>query len=262
MTGDHRRKVKIFPGGIGCTMHVHGEVNGEESRVMTVVEENVLPKLLVPIILFIDGTQIDVLGRHNMEPIFFTLGIFNCETRRQSEAWRCLGFVKETENKTNQIFLNSHNLDPSEKNLPSFGKTTNSFPKQGDNGYVPMKTRDYHAIISCILEDVVEATNNDDGYQCQLNINKKTVPMEHLLIFRIGFVIGDIIAHDKLVCLKKGANTGNNICRICNIPFNETDNEYHLPNYTNMKDLIKLMKKKNIPNWKTLDTGHCLTMLF
>ena len=91
-----------------------------------------------------------------MEPIFFTLGIFNCETRRQADARRCLRFVKETENKSNQIFEIEDNVDPSEKNLPSIArKSTKNHPRIGDQGYVPMKTKDYHAIISCILEDLI-----------------------------------------------------------------------------------------------------------
>ena len=35
--------------------------------------------------------------------------------------------------------------------------------------------------------------------------------------------MGDTVAHDKLVCLKKGANTGNNICRNFDISFENTD---------------------------------------
>ena len=40
--------------------------------------------------------------------------------------------------------------------------------------------------------------------------------------------MGDTMAHDKLVCLKKGANTGNNLCGICDVPFGETSPVHEL----------------------------------
>ena len=46
------------------------------------------------------------------------------------------------------------------------------------------------------------------------------------------------MVHDKLVCLKKGANTGNNLCHVCDVSFDESDNEYIILRYTRMNDLI------------------------
>jgi hypothetical protein len=52
--------------------------------------------LLCPIILFIDKTQIDTLSKWSLEPVLFTLGIFNRATRNLSHAWRPLGLVTNT----------------------------------------------------------------------------------------------------------------------------------------------------------------------
>ena len=51
---------------------------------------------LCPIILFIDKTQIDVFGKWSLEPVLFTLGIFDRKTRNQASAWRPLGLVTNT----------------------------------------------------------------------------------------------------------------------------------------------------------------------
>ena len=48
---------------------------------------------LCPILLYIDGTKIDLHGRLSLKPVMFTLGIFNQETRRKPYAWRPLGFL-------------------------------------------------------------------------------------------------------------------------------------------------------------------------
>ena len=170
--------------------------------------------------------------------------------------------MKETENKSNQIFETEDNVDAVEKNLPSIArKSTKNHPRVGDKGYVPMKTKDYHAIISCIVEDLIEATNKNDGYKCRLHINNEPLCTEHELIFKVAFVMGDTMAHDKLVCLKKGANSGNNLCRICDVPFDETDDEFCFPKYTRMQDLVHFMrvgnhsKLKELGYWPLIDNA-------
>jgi hypothetical protein len=52
--------------------------------------------ILCPIILFIDKTQIDTFSKWTLEPVLFTLGIFNRATRNLSHAWRPLGLVTNT----------------------------------------------------------------------------------------------------------------------------------------------------------------------
>jgi hypothetical protein len=50
---------------------------------------------LCPIVLFIDKTQVDDFSRWTVEPVLFTLAIFNRSTRNQSMAWRPLGLVTD-----------------------------------------------------------------------------------------------------------------------------------------------------------------------
>jgi hypothetical protein len=52
--------------------------------------------VLCPIILFIDATHVDKLSKWSLEPVLFTLGIFNRKTRNLSTAWRPLGLVTNT----------------------------------------------------------------------------------------------------------------------------------------------------------------------
>jgi len=51
--------------------------------------------VVIPIIIFTDGTFIDVNGRHTQEPVMMTLAIFNDEICRKPKAWRHLGFFQK-----------------------------------------------------------------------------------------------------------------------------------------------------------------------
>ena len=75
---------------------------------------------LVPIIFFTDKTHTDIHGRLCLEPVQFTLGIFNRETRNNPKAWRTIGYVTD------------HSYDK---------KCTTE-----------MKVQDYHKILEVILE--------------------------------------------------------------------------------------------------------------
>lgn len=52
-------------------------------------------KLLVPPILFIDGTQFTSKGNREMIPVTMTLAIFNITARRQRKFWRLLGYIPD-----------------------------------------------------------------------------------------------------------------------------------------------------------------------
>ena len=52
--------------------------------------------MILPLIWFIDASNIDNQGRVNIEPIQFTLGTFNEKTRNLSYSWRPLGFIHDS----------------------------------------------------------------------------------------------------------------------------------------------------------------------
>jgi hypothetical protein len=206
--------------------------------------DEVSNKVLIPIILFIDATQIDALSRHVLEPVYFTLGIFNNSTRRKSNAWKSLGFIKVNNYGKDDNGAMQHNIDPSERSHPNNRHNNTNHPKQGIPGYVPPKLRDYHSMLNSILEEVVEATNCDNGIPWKFTIDNVHNNSNYNLIFKILFIIGDTLAHDKLVCMVKGPSSKNNLCRYCNCPFEETDNPKFKFKYTNMMDLKDKFHRK------------------
>ena len=92
-------------------------------------------ELLLPIILFIDGGKIT--ERLSVEPIVFTLGIFNRATRNLPSAWRTLGYIENV--------YNSTDTEAATKNAEA-------------------KARDYHSIIERHLQEIKSIQGIDGGF--------------------------------------------------------------------------------------------------
>ena len=55
-------------------------------------------KILVPIILYMDGISLDTHGRLSLTPLNMTLGIFSTETQKLNYAWETLYFHPQLSN--------------------------------------------------------------------------------------------------------------------------------------------------------------------
>ena len=159
--------------------------------------------VLCPIIFFIDKTYVDRQGRLTLEPISFTLGIFNKSTRRKFRAWHTLGFVNNF------------------ANIRYTGDST-----------AADKAQDYHFILDTILSSYVIAQQKNgvlwklkyrivDGEQYKKL--SRTVSLKIPLLL----VLGDTEGHDKL-CGKYSSRPKKNsempmghMCRYCDCPRNK-----------------------------------------
>ena len=158
-------------------------------------------QMLCPLILYIDGVSIDQLGRKSIEPVAFTLGIFNRKTRHSSSAWRVLGYIPDIEKTTH---LNHKDLS-----------------KEVQLEDRNLKKLHYHQMLQCILSDV-HIIQQSNGIKMKLPFMKesKMYIKEVKMYFPIAFVIGDTIGADKLCSRKQNytptklGNTG--ISRDCN----------------------------------------------
>jgi hypothetical protein len=52
-------------------------------------------QLLVPIVMYLDGTAIDSKGHIEICPVSFTTSLFNEKARRDVKAWRLMGYVPD-----------------------------------------------------------------------------------------------------------------------------------------------------------------------
>ena len=156
--------------------------------------------VLCPLIFFIDKTHTDVQGKLSLEPVCFTLGIFDRKTRNQAFAWRTIGYV------TNFDLLTSY------------------------KGDAEAKLNDYHFILSLIFKSVKEAQQKNGiswelfGKKCSLKIPVLTF-------------LGDTEGHDKLVGRLGSRFKVPSLCRYCDCPFDKTYDGYHVAKYIVQKDI-------------------------
>jgi hypothetical protein len=160
-------------------------------------------ELLCPIIFFIDKTHTDVHGRLCLEPIRFTLGIFNRTTRNNPLAWRTLGYIYD------------------QNNLP----TKNAH----------FKSMDYHHMMSIILKDLKECQNQ--SLQWHIKIDKKIYNV--YLRIPVMFIIGDTEGHDKIAGRYLARANIQRLCRYCNCPKDSTDDPFVLFTYNKHKSIMR-----------------------
>ena len=178
--------------------------------------------ILLPIVLFIDGATIDKMGKLQVEPISFSLGIFNRETRKNAKAWRTLGYIEDYKNATNV------NL---EQNSNKVSSTT--------------KLQDYHAIINHIIKDIYELQGKDGGFQWKLGLGDNTE--EYNVIFKIAtqVVIGDCKGND-LLCGRYGSHSKQvkRLCRDCKVLTVEGDDPMHVCKWIKRADIESASKEE------------------
>ena len=167
--------------------------------------------VLCPIILFIDGLTIDQYSNLQLEPVTFTLGIFNRETRNKAEAWKTLGFINNMNH--NQSYIN-------ELNIPGTGN--NNEGNQSIGGVTSLdKLTDYHTILDAILEDLREIQESGG---LLWNLEYKGVTHQVRFKFPIQFVVGDCKGHNFL-CGRFGShNNTHSLCRDCDVLLKNSDN--------------------------------------
>lgn len=158
---------------------------------------NPLVETLVPLMIYIDGTNIDSYGRLCLEPVTFTLGIFNRKYRFKEEAWRVLGYIPDLDS-----MYGSKTVEPG------------------------TKANDYHQILDVILKSMKSAMHSRSGYDWDFKIidtsGKETV-YRRKLKFALHFVIGDTKGNDML-CGRYGSHNNTTLlCRDCNVKTADAD---------------------------------------
>jgi hypothetical protein len=134
-------------------------------------------QLLVPIILYLDGTTIDGKGHVEVCPVSFTTSLFTEKLRRDSTSWRVLGYVPDL-NRGRSLAMNSQ-----ANTVHAKGRTT----------------RNFHAVMDVILHGMSKA---QAGGNCRLKI---------FLLKRGGqWVVVDIIC--PLLFAINDGKQGNQLC--------------------------------------------------
>ena len=160
--------------------------------------------LLCPIIFYCDTTYTDSKGKLTLEPISFTLGIYNLATRNQPYAWRTIGFIPKVHFK---------------------GEYTSE-----------QKIQDYHTSLRWILDEFIQC-QKAGGISWQLTFKGKKYDV--ILQIPVLYIIGDTEGHDKM-CARTGSNNqkSKRICRACDCSPLDADDPNYDCRYTNQQDAV------------------------
>jgi hypothetical protein len=175
--------------------------------------------MILPCVLAMDKTHIDLPGRLQMEPITISHGLLKHEFRRLPIAMRILGYIYHgsASRKAQKVDLNvDYNEAPND--LPPGVATVSNVlqPRKGITWPTYM-LNEYHMQIAFILSASGFVSLQDKGFKWKLQY-KKTV---HDVVFRpyVPFIIGDTEGHDRL-CGHYTARFAKikQLCRACECP--------------------------------------------
>ena len=180
---------------------------------------------LLAIPIFIDSSNTDVFGKLKIEPVQFTLSIFNRECRRSFMFWRTLGFIND---------LSPHKLD---QMVVDDGEAV-KYPKPTPASNL----HDYHRILSAIFESVKQVQDMG-GFHFRLVYQNRV----HEMVMKpvIGPIIGDNEGQDKLVARYQTYGKCNRLCHYCDISFENSDDPSYPYDYLKQEDIIELHKISN-----------------
>ena len=202
-------------------------------------------ELLVPIILYQDGTVTGQFDKLPVEPVKMTLGIFNRKARDRPEAWKVLGYIpskahseistaeecfRDTDHVATDRMVDPTLSEDSDVSLEEDAGSAEEWEKSFEVS--DHKTQDKHRILATILKSLKELC--EEGmvwdYKHRGKLHKKVK-----LLFYIAFVKVDTDEADKLCghYTTRHQHT-KSICRYCLIPTDQLDS-IKLPPNTKMK---------------------------
>jgi hypothetical protein len=161
-------------------------------------------QLLVPIIMYLDGTHIDSRGHIEICPVSFTTSLFSEKVRRDHKAWRLLGYVPDL-NRGRSSAMNDHD----NRSSAVGGRTT----------------RNFHSIMDVILKGMAvgQAGNDCRLKKVPLKVGYRWIVVD--IVCPLLFVINDGKQGDQLCGRANGHHPSQRRHhRSCDCQFDDLDN--------------------------------------
>ena len=186
-------------------------------------------RLICGTILTIDKTHTDAKGKLCLEPVNFSLSIFNKISRRKMKSsWRTLGFINDLDgNYLEEVWSEDEYF---------FAKTG-----KRNNSRSVKKSIIYHAILDLVLESLKE-TQDEKGIIWDLPIGRDGHRNTFNILFPLCFGIFDMKG-GKQVCGMYDSNNCNRPCISCYAEkglLDDTENQCKPVYEKDLKDLLDL----------------------
>ena len=172
--------------------------------------------LEVPIVLYMDETNLDSYSKLTLHPVTMTFMMYNRQTRNLERAWRTLGYMPNLQGMTGTKSMSSES-----------------------------KLSDYHFVLKFILSGIENLQDcRSDGFHWKFQFPEypgKTY--ERTLHFPLGLVIGDGKGSDTSCGKYQSRNKVTHICRDCNVLFQDSDKPDATCSFHKMKVLLSKNKE-------------------
>jgi hypothetical protein len=154
-------------------------------------------KILAEISIFVDKTHLDARGKHTLEPIIFTTGVFNADYRNKPESWRPLGYIP-----------NMDHIAPHAK---------------ADD-----KLADYHYCIRILVSELVAYQRIPEGIKWKCKFGNEP-DIEAKLQIPVNCISGDTEGHDKLAAriTDRSGRGKRGLCRYCRSTWDDLADPYN-----------------------------------
>ena len=175
-------------------------------------------------IFYFDKITLDKHGHLSLDPVQFTLSIFNRKTRNKSIAWKPFGYIPNI-------------------SLHSKAESKHSFKAED-------KARFTHLIIENILSEYKKLeTTGIQNYEFSFRGKKYIANLK----FFVLVILGDTESHDKLCAHYNCRNLlVQCICRHCRVPSHELDNPYANYKLTTQDFIDELVTKNDFEELKRM----------
>lgn len=204
-------------------------------------------QVLLPIIIYIDGTATGQFADLPVTAVKITLGIFTREAREKPHCWRILGYipkVTKANSRGRRLFLESFHVDATRAQY----EAEQNEGQLGNNDANP--AQDLHTMLDVIFEELVQIQNQ--GFIWDLYYNNNLYKGIEFVPF-VPFIKADTEEADRLC----GSYTNRNknvaqLCRYCECPTDDSDNPMANYRLKTMARIQKLVDQEDLDGLKRL----------
>ena len=188
---------------------------------------------MIGIILYTDSTVLNIIGGLSCHPVNFTLSIFTEKCRRQSKAWRTLGFIPQKE---------------------AYEIRNSNAGKMAGVGLV--NNRRYHIIMAAILKSFFLAQRDGALNGLTIHLGGYTKTKVNLYV-PLAFIIADVPEADMICSFYSSTNItdeeNTRICRTCDATVSNACNTLDTCNRYRMWEMMRLVQNKESDKLKAMN---------
>ena len=184
------------------------------------MEQSTECNFMIPIILYIDKTQMSLSGKLSIFPVQMSLAIFTEETRRRASAWRPLGYIANED----YFYLAA----------------------ERDENSADIKNARFHTQLNVILESFKRAQSPGALHNLKLQLGSTSKVVN--LYVPLQYIIGDVEGGDQLCSRYTYRGSAcERLCRTCDVSTDNAGRTDLVCNRICVADIQELVVQQNLP---------------